>query len=190
MDRGRDDPGSRSLKSRDGPTVLREKQKEDKNLLRSDDKLNGIILKWSMLAGVADMSPVVGTDLAGVAGCQLKMFYELAEQYEVVVTKARFMELLSTFAVGAGGWGLTIFGATTMIKMFPGIGTALLSWQPPMVAAFTWAMGQALKSYFPLIKEGATWDKKELQHAMRDAWGKAKEIDWKMELGNSVRIKS
>lgn len=58
MDRGRDNPGSRSLKSRDGPTVLRGEQKEDKNLLRSDDKLNEIILKWSVLAGIADITTI------------------------------------------------------------------------------------------------------------------------------------
>lgn len=110
----------------------------------SKEKLNEIILKWSVFAGLADVTPIPGADLAAVTTCQLKMFYELAEQYEVSVTKERFMELLGTFAVGAGGWGLTILGATTMIKMFPGIGTALLSWQPPMVAAFTWAMGQVL----------------------------------------------
>lgn len=124
--------------------------------MSSDDKLNEIILKWSVLAGVADITPIIGADVAAVTGCQLKMFYELAEQHEVAVTKERFMELLGTFAVGAGGWGLTIFGATKMLKAFPGIGNALLYWQPPVVAAFTWAMRQVLKNYFPLIKEGKT----------------------------------
>lgn len=156
----------------------------------SGDKLNNIILKWSVLAGVADITPVVGADIAAVAGCQLKMFYDMAEEYEVSVTRERFTELIGTLAAGIGGWALTIFGAVKMIKVFPGIGNALLYWQPPAVAAFTWAMGQVLKSYFPLVQQGKTWDKREMQAAMREAWQRAKRIDWKKELKNAVRFKS
>ena len=158
-------------------------------MMISDDKLNSIILKYSVLAGVADITPMFGADVAAVTACQLKMFYELADEYEVSVTKQRFMELLSTLAAGVGGWGVTAFGALTLIKIFPGIGNLFLCWQPPMVAAFTWAMGQVLKSYFPLIKEGKTWDKKEMQLAMTEAWQTAKKTDWKTELKNSVSFK-
>jgi uncharacterized protein (DUF697 family) len=153
-----------------------------------EDKINHTILRWSVLSGVADINPVLGADVAGVVGCQLKMFYEVAEYYGVQVTKERFLELLSTLAAGVGGWAVTIFGATTMIKVFPGIGNVLLYWQPPVVAAFTWAMGQVLKHYFPLIKEGKTWEKREQQIAMREAWKNAKEINWKTELTNSFRF--
>ena len=155
----------------------------------SDEKLNNIILKWSVLAGVADITPIVGADIAAVTGCQLKMFYDMAGEYDVSVTKERFTELLTTLAAGVGGWALTIFGASAMIKAFPGIGNALLFWQPPVIAAFTWAMGQVLKSYFPLIKEGKTWDKREMQAAMKTAYKNAKKIDWKKELNNSIRFK-
>ena len=155
-----------------------------------DEKLNAMILKWSVLAGVADVTPVVGADIAGVAGCQLKLFYDMAKEYEVPVTKERFLELLGTLAAGVGGWAVTIFGATKMIKAFPGIGSALLYWQPPVIAAFTWAMGQVLKSYFQLVKHGKTWDKKEMQIAMKEAWENAKRINWKAEIQNSFRLNS
>ena len=91
-----------------------------------EDKVDHTILKWSVLSGVADITPIVGADVAAVVGCQLKMFYELAEYYGVEVTKERFLELLSTLAAGVGGWAVTIFGATKMLKMFPGMGNALL----------------------------------------------------------------
>lgn len=157
--------------------------------LPSDDELNALILRWSVLAGVADITPIPGADIAAVAGCQMKMFFEMAEKYGVSVTKERFSEVLATLATGVGGWALTIFGASAMIKSFPGIGNALLYWQPPVVAAFTWAMGQVLKTYFPLIKAGKTWDKSEMKAAMKQAWQNAKAIDWKKELKNSVSFK-
>lgn len=155
----------------------------------SDDSLNALILRWSVLAGVADITPIPGADIAAVAGCQMKMFFEMAEKYDVSVTKERFREVLATLAAGVGGWALTIFGASTMIKSFPGIGNAFLYWQPPAIAAFTWAMGQVLKTYFPLIKAGKTWDKTEIKSAMKQAWANAKNIDWKKELKNSVSSK-
>jgi uncharacterized protein (DUF697 family) len=156
----------------------------------SEEKLNTIILKWSVLAGVADITPILGADIAAVAACQLKMFYDMAEEFDVTVTRERFTEVVTTLAAGIGGWAATIFGATKMLKVFPGIGSALLYWQPPAVAAFTWAMGQVLKSYFPLVQQGKSWDKQEMQAAMREAWRNAKRIDWKRELVNSVRFKS
>lgn len=152
----------------------------------SDDKLNGIILRWSVAAGLADITPIVGADLAAVTGCELKMFYAIAKEYDVTVTKERFIELLSTLAAGAGGWAVTIFGASTLIKVFPGIGNAFLYWQPPAIAAFTWAMGQVLKSYFPLVKEGKTWDKNAMRSAIKEALQRAKSIDWKRELENAI----
>ncbi|MCB1194006.1 MAG: DUF697 domain-containing protein [Leptospiraceae bacterium] len=162
---------------------------EENNKKPSEEKINAIIMRCSVLAGVADINPIVGADVAGVAGCQLKMFYDIASEYDVSVTKERFTELLGTLATGIGGWALTIFGATAMIKAFPGIASILLFWQPPLVAAFTWAMGQILKIYFPLIKEGKTWDKTEMQEAMKIAYENAKKINWKSELKNSFKFK-
>ncbi len=112
----------------------------------------------------------------------------MAREYEIHVTKERFIELLGTLTAGIGGWALTIFGATKMIKAFPGIGNVFLYWQPPVIAAFTWAMGQVLKTYFPLIKEGKTWDKNEMKAAMKIAMKNAKNIDWKKELKNSIQF--
>jgi uncharacterized protein (DUF697 family) len=152
----------------------------------SDEKLNRIILTWSVASGVADITPIIGADLAAVAICQFKMFSALAREYGVTVTKERFIELLSTLVAGTGGWAATIFGASTLIQVFPGIGSALLWWQPPAIAAFTWAMGQVLKSYFPLVKEGKTWDKNSMKSAMKEALRRAKSIDWKKELGNLI----
>jgi uncharacterized protein (DUF697 family) len=155
----------------------------------TDEELNALILRWSVLAGVADVTPIVGADVAAVAGCQMKLFFEMAAKYDVHVTKERFREVLATLAAGVGGWAVTIFGASTLIKAFPGIGNALLYWQPPLVAAFTWALGQVLKSYFPLIKEGKTWDKSEMKAAMKTALKNAKNIDWKKEIKNSIGSK-
>lgn len=155
-------------------------------IIVNDEKLNAMILRWAVLSGVADVTPVAGADVAAVAGCQLKMFYEMAEMYQVSVTKERFAELLATLAAGVGGWAVTFFGATKIIKIFPGISNIFLYWQPPLIAAFTWAMGQVLKTYFPLIKEGKSWDKKEMKEAMVVAWEKAKKIDWKKEIKNSI----
>lgn len=39
-----------------------------------DEKANSTILRYSVLAGVADITPIVGADLAVVLAFQLKMY--------------------------------------------------------------------------------------------------------------------
>ena len=143
----------------------------------SDTKLNSIIMKWTSLAGVANM--------AGVSSCQRKMFYDMAGEFDVKVTREFYREVLATLVAGVGVWALMLFCVTKMIKVFPGIGYVLFFWQPPLVAAFTWAMGHVLKSYFPLVKKGKTLDKKEMKLAMKESWKRAKMVEWKKILNSS-----
>ncbi len=136
----------------------------------SDSELNRIILKWTELAGAANV--------AGVAGCQFKMFYDMAGEYDVEVTKKSYGEVLSTLVKGVGVWALTLYEITKIIKVFPIIGNNFFSWQPPLVSTFTWAMGQSLKGYFTLIKEGKTLDKKKMKLTMKKSWERSREIEW------------
>ncbi|MCX6628387.1 MAG: DUF697 domain-containing protein [Candidatus Solibacter sp.] len=152
-----------------------------------EDKVNSTILRYSLLAGVADITPIVGADLAGVLGCQLTMYYTLAEHYGVEVTKERFKDLVLTLVGAVGGWSATIFGATAMIKSFPGVSSLFLYWQPPVVAAFTWAMGQVLKSYLPSIRDGAGLEKADLRLAMKEAWHTARHMNWRKDLAGAIR---
>ncbi|MHC4268101.1 MAG: hypothetical protein ACYSWS_07325 [Planctomycetota bacterium] len=136
----------------------------------SENELNRIILKWTELAGTANV--------AGVAGCQFKMYYDMAGEYDVKVTGKSYCEVLTTLVKGVGVWALTLYELTKIIKVFPGIGNTLYFWQPPLVATFTWAMGQVLKKYFTLIKEGKTLDKKKMKLAMKKSWDRSRVIDW------------
>ncbi len=136
----------------------------------SDNELNRIILKWTELAGAAN--------IAGVAGCQLKMFYDMAGEYDIKVTKKSYGKVLFVLVKGVGVWALTLYEVTKIIKLFPGISNALFFWQPHLVATFTWAMGQVLKRYFALIKEGKTLDKKKMKLAMKESWERSRVIDW------------
>ena len=49
----------------------------------SDNELNRIILKWTELAGTAN--------IAEVSSCQLKMYYDIADEYDVKVTRKSYM---------------------------------------------------------------------------------------------------
>ncbi len=138
--------------------------------MSSNNELNRIILKWTERAGAAN--------IAGVAGCQFKMFYDMAGEYDVKVTKKSYGEVLSMFVIGVGVWALTLYEAAKIIKVFPRVGNTSFFWQPPLVVTFTWAMGQTLKRYFTLIKEGNTLDKKKMKLAMKESWEKSREIDW------------
>ncbi len=138
--------------------------------MTSDNELNRIILKWTELAGAANV--------AGVAGCQLKMFNDMASEYDVKVTKKNYGEVLFTLVFSVGVWALMLYEATKIIKLFPRFGNILFSFQPHLVASFTWAMGQALKGYFTLIKEGNTLDKKKLKLTMKNSWEKSRVIEW------------
>jgi hypothetical protein len=66
----------------------------------TDEELNALILRWSVLAGVANITPIIGADVSAVAGCQMKLFFEMAEKYDVHVTKERFREVIITLATG------------------------------------------------------------------------------------------
>jgi uncharacterized protein (DUF697 family) len=57
--------------------------------LPSDEELNALILRWSVLAGVADITPVPGADIAAVATCQLTMFFDMARKYGGVRNKGK-----------------------------------------------------------------------------------------------------
>src|SRR5262245_2423228 len=120
----------------------------------------------------------------------MRMYHELANHYQVAVTKERFNDLVLTLAGAIGGWGITIFGATGMLKLVPGLGNLFLLWQPPLIAAFTWSMGQVLKQYFPVAKQGGEWQREDFRGAMHDAWKGAKRIDWKRRLRSAQGVVS
>ncbi len=136
----------------------------------SENELNRIILKWTELAGTANIK--------GVEGCQFKMFHDMAGEYEVKVTKETYGEVLSTLIIGVGLWALTLYEVTRIIKIIPGIGNTFFYRQTPLVVTFTWAMGQVLKRYFALTKEGNTLDKKKMKLAMKESWERSRLIDW------------
>lgn len=136
----------------------------------SDNELNKIILKWTELA--------VDANVMGAAGCQFEMFYDMACEYDVKVTKKSYGEVLSTLIKGAGVWPLMLYEVTKIIKVFPGIGNTLFFCQPALIATFTWAMGQALKRYFTSVKQGNTLDKKKIKLAMKESLFRSRMIDW------------
>ncbi len=136
----------------------------------SDNELNRIILKWTEIAGASNVEEV--------EGCQLKMFYDMAGEYDVKVTKESYGEVLPTLIIGVGVWALTLHELAKIIKIIPGFSHILLYRQPSLVVTFTWAMGQTLKRYFALIKEGNTLDKKKIKLAMKESWERSRMIEW------------
>ncbi len=136
----------------------------------SDNELNRIILKWTEIAGTANV--------AEVSGCQLKMYYDIADEYDVKVTRKGYREILTTLVIGVGVWAVALYEVTRLIKVIPVFGHTIFFWQPPLVVTFTWAMGQVLKRYFTLMNEGKTLDRKMMKLAMKESWERSRMIEW------------
>ena len=101
-----------------------------------------IIKVHSVLAGVAALSPIPITDVAGIGGVQLTMLIRLSKLYNIDVN----LEIFKDMIIGSMGGLITetiISWAVSLVKAIPGIGTLVGEiMQPPIAFAITYAMGR------------------------------------------------
>ena len=108
---------------------------------RADRTIRNHIL-WSMGAGFI---PFPVADFLAVAAVQLDMVKSLSGVYDIDFKETEGKALITALA----GSGLSRLGASALIKMIPGIGSALggLS-MSALSGASTYALGQVFKTHF------------------------------------------
>ena len=113
------------------------------------EEANAIIksnLFWSMGAGLV---PVPFLDIAGIAGVQIKMLFELSKLYGVKFSENRVKSVLASLIGSAGTGGIATGAVASLIKVVPVVGTFGGVLALPVVAgAFDVRRGQGLCSAF------------------------------------------
>jgi uncharacterized protein (DUF697 family) len=124
--------------------------------------------------------PIVGA--AGLVSTAALMLRALAARYDVPLTAAHLAALGS--AIGAGAlsqWGAR-YGVRELLKLVPGVGTALAGALNAAAAfALANALGQAACVYFGRVRAGRTPPLEEVkqafQHALAEAFRRRKEAE-------------
>ena len=113
------------------------------------EEANAIIksnLFWSMGAGLV---PVPFLDIAGIAGVQIKMLFELSKLYGVKFSENRVKSVLASLIGSAGTGGIATGAVASLIKVVPVVGTFGGVLALPVVAgASTYAVGKVFVQHF------------------------------------------
>lgn len=119
-----------------------------------DSKANAVIMRYALVSGAWNILPPP-LDMMGVVGTFAKMATELAGVYQVIVSSTRARQMGWAIATSTASV-LGVAGVTArLVRFIPGGGMlASLLVQAPIVAAVSWAAGDALKQYFKQTRMG------------------------------------
>ena len=125
-------------------------------------QIRTIIAKYSFLAGTTGSIPIAG--LATVPAIQGRMLIEIANHYEVALTRDIFLKLAATLGMTvAARYGANLLGRQTA-TLIPGYGqTAGAVLAGAGAFATTFAIGRASGYFFYKMKEGKPPDRKEVR---------------------------
>lgn len=127
---------------------------------------------WALGAG-ALMVPVA--DLLAASAVHLKQLKELAELYGVDFSEGLAKKLVGSLLMSLGGVGVGAL-AGSLIKLIPGVGTALgLFSQPAMVAASTRALGRVFIMHFESGGTFLDFDPRKMQDYFKGEFDKARQ---------------
>lgn len=101
---------------------------------------------WSLGAGVV---PFPLFDAVAITGVQLKMLSELSELYNVPFTESIAKKILGSLIASVGGVALGTIVGSSLMKLVPGVGTALGIMSVPVIGgAATHATGKIFIMHF------------------------------------------
>jgi len=119
-------------------------------------------IQYSMVAGTV---PIPMLDLAAVGAVQLDMLSKLASLYDVDFNKERGRMVISALVGASAGKLMGRMGAS-LLKMIPGVGTALgIGSQAVLSGASTYALGRLFEKHF---QNGETLLDAELDDARKE----------------------
>ncbi len=128
---------------------------------------------WSLGAGVV---PFPVFDAIAIAGVQLKMLSELSELYGVKFSESIAKKLVGSLASSIGGVALGTAVGTSLVKLLPGVGTALGVVSVPLIGgAATHATGVVFIMHFEAGGTLLDFDPHKMRSHFRQEFEKAKQ---------------
>jgi|TARA_B110000444_G_C18777868_1_gene565896 uncharacterized protein (DUF697 family) len=107
-----------------------------------------IITKYLGWSAGAAFIPVPGFDLAAVTAVQIKMIADIAKVYDVPFKKDATKTIIGSLLATILPSGVAQ-GASSLVKIIPGIGTILgMATAPAFAAASTYAIGKVFTQHF------------------------------------------
>ncbi len=129
---------------------------------------------WSMGAGLI---PIPLVDVAAVAGIQLKMLKELAEEYEIPFSEHRGKSIISALVGGVATPGLALGTAGTVLKAIPLIGSAAgMVAMPIFAGATTYAVGKVFILHFASGGTFLDFDPEKVRAHFEELFAEGKEV--------------
>jgi uncharacterized protein (DUF697 family) len=117
-----------------------------------DEAASKLVDRFSLWSGAAGLIPIPFVDMAAVGGVQLQMLRRLSEIYGVPFTENRGKSILASLAgavIPASTATTTMVGVGSLVKGFPGLGTAVGALTMPVFSAgATWVIGKVFIQHF------------------------------------------
>jgi uncharacterized protein (DUF697 family) len=117
------------------------------------DKLaSELVDRLSLWSGAAGLIPIPLVDMTAVGGVQLYMLRRLSEIYKVPFSENWGKSIIASITgamIPKSAATITTMGLSSLMKVFPGIGTAIGALTMPVVsAAATWVIGKVFIKHF------------------------------------------
>src|SRR5262245_23094365 len=103
-----------------------------------DEAASKLVDRFSLWSGAAGLIPIPIVDMAAVGGVQLQMLRRLSEIYGVPFSENRGKSIIASLAgavIPASTATTTAVGVGSMVKSFPGVGTAIGALTMPVLSA-------------------------------------------------------
>src|SRR4249919_1668627 len=103
-----------------------------------DERAAQLVDRLSLWSGAAGLIPVPLVDMAAVGGVQLHMLRRLSEIYGVPFSENRGKSIIASLAgavIPASTATTTAVGVGSLVKSFPGVGTAIGALTMPVFSA-------------------------------------------------------
>ena len=115
-----------------------------------DQVASKLVDRFSLWSGAAGLIPIPLVDMAAVGGVQLQMLRRLSEIYGVPFSENRGKSIIASLAgavIPASTATTTAVGVGSLVKSFPGVGTAIGALTMPVFSA-TYVIGKVFIQHF------------------------------------------
>jgi uncharacterized protein (DUF697 family) len=140
---------------------------------RRDQLAGHVIDRFALWSGAAGFIPMPGVDLLAVGGVQVQMLRRLSQIYGVPFSENRGKALIASLA-GSAIPATSAFGAASVLKVVPIVGTVISTFiMPALSAGATYGIGKAFIQHF---ESGGTLldfnppDYREFIKAQKEKW--------------------
>src|SRR5882757_6324052 len=117
-----------------------------------DQVASKLVDRFSLWSGAAGLIPIPLVDMAAVGGVQLQMLRRLSEIYGVPFSENRGKSIIASLAgavIPASTATTTAVGVGSLVKSFPGVGTAIGALTMPVFSAgATYVIGKVFIQHF------------------------------------------